>query len=61
MLEVKISNTWLINPEIGFVDEISRQMAGMLLARILKRATPRRAAKSLTQEQVNQMIEECFA
>ena len=52
---------FFIVPETGDTEEILRQMAGKRLGRMLKEAAPNSAAQTLTQEQVNQMIEECFA
>lgn len=52
---------FFIVPETGDTEEILHRMAGARLTRLLKAATPTNAAQALTQAQVNQMIEDCFA
>lgn len=48
-------------PESADTEEFLRQIAGKKLVRMLKEAAPNAEAQALTQQEVNQLIHECFA
>lgn len=48
-------------PESQDTEELLRRMAGKRLVRLLKEATPSAEAQALTQQDVNNLINECFA
>jgi antitoxin (DNA-binding transcriptional repressor) of toxin-antitoxin stability system len=48
-------------PEGQDTEELLRRMAGKRLVRLLKDATPSAEAQALTQQDVNNLINECFA
>jgi antitoxin (DNA-binding transcriptional repressor) of toxin-antitoxin stability system len=52
---------FFIIPETNDTEEILRRLAGKRLSKMLGEATPPEAAKALTQENVNKLIDECFA
>lgn len=52
---------FFIIPENSDTEEILRRVAGMRLSKLLDAAQPAEAAKSLSQEDVNKLIADCFA
>ncbi len=48
-------------PESEETEELLRRMAGKRLIKMLKEAKPNEATKSLTQEDINQLIHECLS
>ena len=52
---------FFIIPENADTQEILRRVAGMRLSKLLNTSQPTGAAKSLSQEDVNQLIADCFA
>jgi antitoxin (DNA-binding transcriptional repressor) of toxin-antitoxin stability system len=48
-------------PESAETEELLRRIAGKKLVRMIKESTPNAAAQALTQQEVNQLIHECFA
>jgi antitoxin (DNA-binding transcriptional repressor) of toxin-antitoxin stability system len=50
-----------IIPESSDTEEILRRMAGKRLSKMLKKAKPNEATQSLTQDDINKMIYDCFA
>lgn len=48
-------------PESVETEELLRRIAGKKLVRMLKESTPNADAQALTQQEVNQLIHECFA
>lgn len=52
---------FLIIPENSDTEELVRRIAGRRLLQVLKTAKPTDQARILTQEEVNTLINECFA
>ena len=52
---------FIIIPENSDTQEILRRVAGMRLSKLLNTSQSTEAAKSLSQEDVNQLIADCFA
>lgn len=52
---------FIIIPENADTQEILRRVAGMRLSKLLNTSQSTEAAKSLSQEDVNQLIADCFA
>jgi antitoxin (DNA-binding transcriptional repressor) of toxin-antitoxin stability system len=52
---------FLIIPETSDSDEILRRLAGNRLSKMLQESQPTEAAKSLSQDDVNALVSECFA